>query len=247
MAECNNKASTEVAAIPPPAKPAQPNLAFNWAKAEAVTGPGFAKYQDSLLQLVSEGKVLRIEGRYYPGEAAPEGFENMGLARAASIAALFKPPLTDAQLELSSKLVTPAPNPIPTGLFASQRLYIADADKPVELEATEEEVTIYFPYGSDQRLQDPKVDSVLTIFVATQQRTGRSVSVQGHTDSDSKSDTNMRLSKKRANAVRQLLIGKGVPGNLITAEGFGEDRPKATNSTKAGKALNRRVEVKLLP
>lgn len=242
----NKEATTEVAAVTPPATPA-PRLAFNWSKEAAVTGAGFEAYRDSLLALIGEGKVLRIEGRYYPGESAPAGFENMGLARAASIAALFKPPLSDNQIELSSKLVTPDPDPLPTGLFASQSLSVADADKPVMLEATAEDVTIYFPYGSNQRLEDPMVDSVLTVFVETQKRTGRSVGVTGHTDSDSSPEFNMGLSERRAKAVRQLLINKGVDGSLITATGMGETQPKASNDTEAGKAKNRRVEVKLLP
>lgn len=245
--ECVNKdATTEVAAVTPPATPAY-RLAFNWGKDEPVSGAGFEAYRDSLLALINDGKVLRIEGRYYPGEAAPEGYENMGLARAAKIAALFKPPLDDSQLELSSKLESSDPSPIPTGLFASQSLAVADADKPLMLEATAEGVTIYFPYGSNERLEDPVVDSILSVFVQTQERTGRSVRVVGHTDGDSSSEFNLGLSKRRANAVRQILIGKGLDGGLITATGKGESQPKASNSTEAGKAKNRRVEVKLLP
>ena len=69
-------------------------------------------------------------------------------------------------------------------------------------------------------------------------------SIEGHTDSDGSDAYNQKLSDDRANAVRNVLIEKGVkPGNL-TAIGFGETKPIATNKTKAGKALNRRTEVK---
>lgn len=245
----SNGTETQQVAVPPvkPKVEAAPLLAFNWSNAAAVTGPGFVAYRDSLQGLISEGKVLRIEGRYYPGEAAPEGFANMGLARAAQIAALFKPLLTDAQMELSSRLVEPAPNPIPTGLFECSNITVGDADKPVMLEATEEEVIIYFPTASADRIQAADVELELNKFVATQKRTGRSVSIIGHTDSDASTASNMRLSNNRANAVRQLLISKGVEAGKVTAKGMGETSPKATNNTAAGKAKNRRVEVKLLP
>ena len=71
-------------------------------------------------------------------------------------------------------------------------------------------------------------------------------SIEGHSDTDGSNAFNQKLSDDRANAVRNALIEKGVkPENLI-AVGFGETKPIATNKTKAGKAQNRRTEVKHL-
>lgn len=248
VAGCEAAANNAAVVTPPPA-PAKKvfPLAFNWSNQAAVTDAGlFPGYRDSLLATVGDGQVLRIEGRYYPGEAAPEGFGNMGLARAAGIAKLFKPPLTDDQLELVSKLVEPAPNPTPTGLFASQAFSVHDADKPVMLEATEEEVTVYFPFGSANRLKDADVEAALNRLVESHKNTGRAVTVVGHTDSDAREAFNMDLSKRRANAVRKLLVSKGVASDKVTATGKGETQPKATNDTEAGRQQNRRVEIKLV-
>lgn len=58
--------------------------------------------------------------------------------------------------------------------------------------------------------------------------------------------SNQILSQKRAENVMQFLISKGVPANQITARGNGEADPVATNSTPAGRAQNRRVEIGLV-
>ncbi len=68
------------------------------------------------------------------------------------------------------------------------------------------------------------------------------VEVQGHTDNTGNDELNMALSDKRANAVRDYLIKQGVPENQLTAKGYGETMPIATNKTSKGRALNRRVE-----
>ncbi len=70
-------------------------------------------------------------------------------------------------------------------------------------------------------------------------------SIEGHTDSDGKDAANLTLSENRAAAVKNYLIENGVDAARLTSAGFGETMPIASNKTKAGKAQNRRVEVKL--
>jgi OmpA-OmpF porin, OOP family len=70
--------------------------------------------------------------------------------------------------------------------------------------------------------------------------------LEGHTDSDGKDAMNLQLSKDRAAAVRTYLSDNGIGSDRLTSEGFGETKPVASNKTKAGKAQNRRVEVKLV-
>ncbi|WP_420551791.1 OmpA family protein [Tenacibaculum aiptasiae] len=72
-------------------------------------------------------------------------------------------------------------------------------------------------------------------------------SIQGHTDSQGRASTNMKLSQRRAKAVLDYLVGKaGVAANRLSSQGFGEDYPIADNKTRAGRAQNRRVEIKLV-
>ncbi len=68
------------------------------------------------------------------------------------------------------------------------------------------------------------------------------VEIQGHTDNVGKRATNMKLSEARANSVKAWLVAKGVASERITTKGFGPDKPIAPNTTKEGKAKNRRIE-----
>jgi outer membrane protein OmpA-like peptidoglycan-associated protein len=70
--------------------------------------------------------------------------------------------------------------------------------------------------------------------------------IEGHTDSVGAADKNKELSEKRAKAVKDYLISKGVNASRLTSAGFGEDNPIAQNRTRAGRAQNRRVEIKLV-
>ena len=71
-------------------------------------------------------------------------------------------------------------------------------------------------------------------------------SIEGHTDADGKDAANLTLSENRAAAVKNYLIEKGIAASRLSSKGFGESMPIDSNKTKAGKANNRRVEVKLV-
>jgi len=68
------------------------------------------------------------------------------------------------------------------------------------------------------------------------------VTVEGHTDSIGSDQYNQKLSERRAHAVRQYLIEKGIASSRIRIVGYGEKRPIADNKTKEGRAINRRAE-----
>ncbi len=70
--------------------------------------------------------------------------------------------------------------------------------------------------------------------------------VEGHTDSVGSESLNQKLSEERANSVRDFLIDKGIGADRLTAIGYGEAKPIATNNTRAGRAENRRVEINLI-
>ena len=73
------------------------------------------------------------------------------------------------------------------------------------------------------------------------------VEVTGHTDSVGSADFNQRLSEQRANSVGNYLIGQGLVRERFEIIGMGKNYPIADNATDAGRALNRRVEIRVLP
>jgi len=73
------------------------------------------------------------------------------------------------------------------------------------------------------------------------------ITVEGHTDSQGQRQYNMDLAKKRADAVRDQLVARGVAADRIHSSGVGPDRPIADNKTAEGRANNRRVEIIVEP
>jgi len=71
------------------------------------------------------------------------------------------------------------------------------------------------------------------------------VMLTGHTDNSGSDQANQKLSEARAEAAKQYLVSKGIDASRITASGQGESQPAEDNGTAAGKAANRRVEVKV--
>jgi OOP family OmpA-OmpF porin len=69
--------------------------------------------------------------------------------------------------------------------------------------------------------------------------------IGGHADSTGSEAINFKISDKRANAVRDYLVKKGVNASSLSVKGFGEAFPTDSNKTRAGKAKNRRVEIKV--
>jgi outer membrane protein OmpA-like peptidoglycan-associated protein len=103
---------------------------------------------------------------------------------------------------------------------------------------------IYFVSGSSKLLakSNKSLDEVARILESDQ---NLKLDINGHTDNTGKAESNQALSEKRAQAVYDYLVKKGVDQSRIKSEGFGQDQPIADNKTAAGRAKNRRVELKL--
>lgn len=72
------------------------------------------------------------------------------------------------------------------------------------------------------------------------------IKISGHTDSQGNATTNLKLSEKRAKAVQNYLVSKGISGSRFKVEWFGATKPIADNKTEAGRQKNRRVEMLII-
>lgn len=86
-----------------------------------------------------------------------------------------------------------------------------------------------------------KVAATLTQYEKTY------VDVMGHTDSTGSDAYNQGLSERRASAVAGYLTSRGVQSARLATKGYGESQPKASNLDEAGRAANRRVEIRVVP
>ncbi|WP_422006238.1 OmpA family protein [Pyruvatibacter mobilis] len=103
-------------------------------------------------------------------------------------------------------------------------------------------------FGVDQSDIRPNFYEVLnSVAIVLDEFDKTLVDVMGHTDSTGSAEYNIDLSLRRASSVGQYLVSQGVDGRRLLVKGFGEERPIADNSTEAGRAANRRVEIQISP
>ncbi|MDH3541497.1 MAG: OmpA family protein [Desulfobulbaceae bacterium] len=89
-----------------------------------------------------------------------------------------------------------------------------------------------------------EIDRIANVLIKYPQTVIR---VEGHTDSTGSESYNMNLSQRRADAVKNLIVQRGLSTARIETMAYGETMPVADNSTETGRAMNRRVEIKVAP
>ncbi len=114
--------------------------------------------------------------------------------------------------------------------------------KKVELAAK----NIYFATGKYTLLKK-SYSSLDTVVALLKEKSNETIGLEisGYTDNVGKPASNLKLSQVRANAVLAYLKKKGIDASRLSAKGYGQDNPIGDNKTAAGKAMNRRVELKL--
>ncbi|MBT2373424.1 OmpA family protein [Pseudomonas fluorescens] len=122
----------------------------------------------------------------------------------------------------------PAPEPVPEPEAPVAQVVRVELDVKFDFDKS---VVKPNSYGDVKNLAD---------FMA--QYPATNVEVAGHTDSIGPDAYNQKLSQRRADAVKQVLVKDGVDASRVTSVGYGESRPVADNATEAGRAVNRRVE-----
>jgi outer membrane protein OmpA-like peptidoglycan-associated protein len=117
--------------------------------------------------------------------------------------------------------------------------------QPIEVGSNIILKNIFFDYNKyDLRPQSKiELENIYSILTAYPSMV---IEISGHTDSFGSDAYNQTLSEKRAQAVVDYLINKGIDKNRLVAKGFGKTKNIATNETEEGRQLNRRTEFKIL-
>ena len=138
----------------------------------------------------------------------------------------------------AAPVVAPSPEPEPVRP-ASPPVATIDLDRDV---LGPYRTPVHFAWGSRHlpAASRPVLDSLAAVLLITPELT---VEIQGHTDASGSRRANLRLSRARAEVVRQYLVDRGVPSHRIVIRGLGAAEPVADNATEAGRGQNRRVEV----
>jgi len=104
---------------------------------------------------------------------------------------------------------------------------------------------VYFEFGKSTLKPEsfPALDELVELLRAEPEM---EIEISGHTDNIGTKESNLRLSKDRAEAVRQYLIRKGIASQRIISAGYGDTVPVAQNDSEEGRQMNRRTEVKIL-
>ncbi len=122
----------------------------------------------------------------------------------------------------------------------------APPPKPKRVEVTQDKIVITekIQFDFNKSTIKPESNGLLDEIVSVVKENPqlKKISIEGHTDSDGSDQYNLKLSEGRAQAVMKYLVDHGVDAARLTARGFGESKPIASNDTPEGKEKNRRVE-----
>ena len=105
-----------------------------------------------------------------------------------------------------------------------------------------------FSFGFDSATLKPGAeDEIARVAAVLIKYPQTNISIEGHTDSKGTEEYNMDLSRRRAEVVKNSLMGQGISSSRLQTIGFGESKPVATNDTEAGRQQNRRVRIVIVP
>ncbi len=210
---------------------------------------GFNKISDYLKSHGS--KVLQITGKYKSGETYSGMLSNLGAARATTVKKIF------TEFGVPSKQISVAGEMDNDICFSGDTLsngiaysFVAASNNAERLAAIKKRlrgkpIILHFETGSEKlTLSDQQRQDFEDLAFYLDNVPGATLHIDGHTDNLGKDKVNKRLSRKRAETIRDKLVrNTGIDASRMRVKGYGKDKPIDTNKTSEGRAQNRRVEV----
>lgn len=199
-----------------------------------------ATFQQDLLRqsmsaLHSRG-IENAEIRFHGLDATITGAQgSSAVSEAARLALLSVPGVRSVRMRILDSGFTAPKSPASA---SSPTVEVAEA-----LSALRTDLLLFQPGGV--ALNPASAAHLTRLAKALSRQPAAGVEIQGHTDSTGDPNHNMVLSRRRAEAVRDSLLAQGVAPKQLFAAGFGATRPRQDNATATGRALNRRIELRL--
>ncbi len=204
-------------------------------------GEEISKYRTDPLKADTDGDGLKDgeEVMKYKTDPLKADTDGDGLKDGEEVMKYKTDPLkpdTDGGTVLDGAEIVRGSNPLdPTDDVPKKEELKVEAGKAIILEGVQ--------FETGKAAITPSSEAVLEIVLNTlAQNPDIAVEIRGYTDNVGKKASNLKLSQGRADAVREWLVAKGIAPERITAKGYGQDNPISPNTTKEGKAKNRRIE-----
>jgi len=216
-------------------------IKFQCSDDKAETEPEWIAFRDSLINNLSDDDILEIKGLNFKNENNSTS-NDLGMRRAQNVLRLLGDGLDKSRMRVNAgtkgdSCMTEEMNNLIAFRYARNTAKVKEVD---------DKTLIYFPYGSNKKLDDEEVEAYLDDVAERVIASGERVMIIGHTDDDGSEGFNMRLGSRRALAIEDYLIRKGVNLTKVITKSKGEKEPIADNSTEEGRAKNRRTELKII-
>jgi len=217
-------------------------LVFDWNSGKAITNDLWPDQKNEILSGLADGKILRIVGPYFSDEVNNTTFADLGLARADAVRQLLLDSIPADKIEIASKLINYLED-AKTKSFGGTVLNWMTRNENIQ--EIDNKALVYFPYNSTKKLENANINDYLASVAEALNGNNKTVSLTGHTDNKGRPSYNKSLALKRAQAMKNILIGLGIEANRITVDSQGESQPIETNDTEEGRQKNRRVELEI--
>jgi outer membrane protein OmpA-like peptidoglycan-associated protein len=211
--------------------PQNPVVQVNWTKGgilamghESMTDVGQEKFADQFvpIRVMADGKYVKVY---------------MGDKRVANV--------PNADIGRSKKIWVRIPASDESPAYVGPIRVAAGGKKIYDALSTSGRVAthgILFDVSSDH-IRPESTPTLKEIVTMLEEHSDLSLTIEGHTDGVGSASANMTLSDKRAAAVKDYLVGKGIDASRLDAKGLGATKPVASNATAEGRQENRRVEL----